>query len=244
MKKNDATVEYEKKAQIEKDRDAFEKALAGLKSGLTDLQKAANIAQLGKDRLAADTALGEFNKAVTALNDYNTKEVEPLKKLEKEAKEKYDKTLSECKVAQYDLYHAALKKRETTRTEDLEKIKKLLADTVAPARGAAGARCEKALSNGTFRPARSATTCTAAAGKVACCGAARIPISGTDAGAGWMTVETCGTADQKKYSYTPPRKPMETTNPTAVDYDFTCIQGARKLAAAASALAAAVYMLA
>ena len=39
MKKNDATVEYEKKAQIEKDRDGFEKALAGLKSGLTDLQK-------------------------------------------------------------------------------------------------------------------------------------------------------------------------------------------------------------
>lgn len=149
-------------------------------------------------------------------------------------------------MAEYDLYHASLGKRETARTEALAKIKTLLADNAkaAPARGAAGARCEKALSNGTFRPARSATTCTAAAGKVACCGAARIPISGADAGAGWMTVETCGTADQKKYSYTPPREPMATKNPDPVDYDFTCIQGARKLAAAASALAAAVYMLA
>lgn len=149
-------------------------------------------------------------------------------------------------MAEYDLYHASLGKRETARTEALGKIKTLLADNAkaAPARGAAGARCEKALSNGTFRPARSATTCTAAAGKVACCGAARIPISGADAGAGWMTVETCGTAEQKKYSYTPPREPMATKNPDPVDYDFTCIQGARKLAAAASALAAAVYMLA
>jgi hypothetical protein len=197
-------------------------------------------AELGKLRT---TAAEDVKAYKSALDTYNG-EIVDLKKKEKEALEKYETTRDDCKVAQYDLYHASLKGRETTRTQDLEKIKKLLADTVAPARGAAGARCEKALSNGTFRPARSATTCTAAAGKVACCGAARIPIPGADAGAGWMTVETCGTADQKTYSYTPPRKPMATTNPTAVDYAFTCIQGARKLAAAASALAAAVYMLA
>lgn len=196
--------------------------------------------KLGELRETAGKSVDSYKKV---LDKYN----EDLKKLveaEGNAKTKYETTFKKCKVDQYDLYHASLKKREATRTEDLGKIKKLLADTVTPARGAAGARCEKALSNGTFRPARSATTCTAAAGKVACCGAARIPISGTDAGAGWMTVETCGTADQKKYSYTPPRAPMATKNPDPVEYDFTCIQGARKLAAAASALAAAVYMLA
>jgi hypothetical protein len=36
---------------------------------------------------------------------------------------------------------------------------------------------------------------------------------------------------------------MATTMPTPVETDFTCIQGAKRLAAAASALAAA-YMLA
>lgn len=197
-------------------------------------------------RKTATDKLDEYNKAVKALDAFNTTDIGGLKKTEKEAKDKYEKTYRDCKIAQYDLYHASLQKREKARADDLAKIKKLLADNAAaaPARGAAGARCEKALSNGTFRPARSATTCTAPEGKIACCGASRIPIPGAEAGAGWMTVETCGNTEQKKYAYTPPRKPMETENPKAVEYDFTCIQGARKLAAAASALAAAVYMLA
>merc|ERR1711862_512152 len=71
-----------------------------------------------------------------------------------------------------------------------------------------------------------------------CCGAARIPV-----GKAVMTIETCGTAGTK-YEYTPPRGPMATAWPTAKDYPFTCIEGAKNLAAAASALAAAVYMLA
>jgi len=37
---------------------------------------------------------------------------------------------------------------------------------------------------------------------------------------------------------------MDTTMPAAVSVGFTCIEGAKTLAAAASALAAAVYMLA
>jgi hypothetical protein len=63
----------------------------------------------------------------------------------------------------------------------------------------------------------------------------------------WMTIETCGAvadSGQEKYMYQPPRAPMATTFPTKKAYLFTCIQGAQKLAAAASALAAAVYMLA
>jgi hypothetical protein len=59
-----------------------------------------------------------------------------------------------------------------------------------------------------------------------------------------MTVETCQAVGTTTYDYVPARAPMATTAPTAVSYDFVCIEGAKKLAAAASALATAVYMLA
>ena len=63
--------------------------------------------------------------------------------------------------------------------------------------------------------------------------------------AAWRTIETCQSEEEgTMYSYQPPRAPMATTMPTKVDYPFTCIEGAKKLAAAASAVAAAVYMLA
>jgi hypothetical protein len=59
-----------------------------------------------------------------------------------------------------------------------------------------------------------------------------------------MTIETCQSSDTTTYSYVPPRGPMETTAPAADTFPFVCIEGAQKLAAAASALATAVYMLA
>jgi len=59
-----------------------------------------------------------------------------------------------------------------------------------------------------------------------------------------MTIETCQTEDTTEFDWAPPRAPMATAAPTASAFPFTCIQGAQKLAAAASALAAAVYMLA
>jgi hypothetical protein len=127
----------------------------------------------------------------------------------------------------------------TTRASNLSTIGGLIDAEIAaePARGTAGARCEKALSNGTFRPRRDETTC----GEGLCCGAAVIDIgAGTN-----MIIETCQAEAATTFAYTPPRAPMATVAPTAQDpVTFTCIQGAQKLAAAASALAAAVYMLA
>jgi len=129
------------------------------------------------------------------------------------------------------------------RAEDLKTIKALLeTELVEPAPGTAGARCEKALSNGTYRPARGETTCT---GEELCCGAARVWMeSGTTADAGWRTVETCQKNTDTTYSYQPPRAPMATAMPGRESVAFACIEGAKKLAAAASAVAAAVYMLA
>merc|ERR1712151_1490052 len=70
------------------------------------------------------------------------------------------------------------------REDDLDEILALVteAEEDAPAAGAAGSRCEKALSNGTFRPQRGETTCN----EGLCCGAARIPQGNV-----MMTIETC-----------------------------------------------------
>lgn len=131
----------------------------------------------------------------------------------------------------------------TTRIENLKKIRTALTtELTRPKRGTAGARCEKALSNGDDRPARNAeTVCDTGL----CCGAARIPMtSGTTADAGWRTVETCQALATKTYEYRPARDPMATALPAKKSVAFACIEGAKTLAAAATAAAAAVYMLA
>jgi len=131
------------------------------------------------------------------------------------------------------------------RAAALADIKKLLDDYEEPAPGTEGARCEKALSNGTWRPARGEMTCE---GEDMCCGAARVWMAaGVGEGAGeaaWMTIETCQKNTASVYAYAPPRAPMSTSWPGTTEYPFACIEGAHKLAAAASAVAAAVYMLA
>jgi len=130
------------------------------------------------------------------------------------------------------------------RAADLKAIKALLEkELTRPAAGTAGARCEKALSNGTYRPARGELTCA----EGLCCGAARVWMaSGGTPDAAWRTIETCQPLDTKKYTYTKARSPMSTdlAAARAQEVDFVCIDGAKKLAAAASAVAAAVYMLA
>jgi hypothetical protein len=122
------------------------------------------------------------------------------------------------------------------------------------AAGTAGARCEKAASNGTGRPARGETTC----GTDLCCGAASGPLRTSGrASAGALvadsailqstttvTIETCQPAGATEYAFRPPRAPMATAEPDTVTWPFACIEGAQKLAAAASALATAAYMLA
>jgi hypothetical protein len=153
-----------------------------------------------------------------------------------------DAAVLACQIAAYDTYRTALEAEMVQRAEDLKTIKALLeTELVEPAPGTAGARCEKALSNGTYRPARGETTCA----ETLCCGAARVWMeSGTTADAGWRTLETCQLATDTSYTFQPARAPMATTAPAGVSVDFACIEGAKKLAAAASAVAAAVYMLA
>jgi len=153
-----------------------------------------------------------------------------------------DAAVLACQIAAYDKYRTALEAEMVQRAEDLKTIKALLeTELVEPAPGTAGARCEKALSNGTYRPARGETTCA----EGLCCGAARVWMeSGTTADAGWRTLETCQLETDTSYMYQPPRAPMATASPQRVSVDFACIEGAKKLAAAASAVAAAVYMLA
>jgi len=142
-----------------------------------------------------------------------------------------------CKVENYDAYTETLQLAQQSREDDLDDILALVteAEEDAPAAGAAGSRCEKALSNGTFRPTRGATTCN----EGLCCGAARIPMGDV-----MMTIETCQAEATTTYDYVAARAPMATEAPAAETVDFVCIEGAKKLAAAASALATAVYMLA
>jgi len=150
-----------------------------------------------------------------------------------------------CQVAAYDKYRSALEDALAEREGNLNTIKDMLeALPEAPAPGAEGSRCEKALSNGTYRPKRGEEQC---GGKDSglCCGGARIWMkTGTTAYSGWRTIETCQKEDAETYSYQPPRAPMALTMPTPVSAAFSCIEGAKALAAAASAAAAAVYMLA
>lgn len=91
-----------------------------------------------------------------------------------------------CKEAKYDAYSVALSAEDVKRTNTLASIEALVdaAALAKPAAGAAGARCEKAISNGTFRPRRDEATCA----EGLCCGAAKVPV-----GKAFMTVETCQT---------------------------------------------------
>jgi len=59
-----------------------------------------------------------------------------------------------------------------------------------------------------------------------------------------MIIETCQPEATTEFNWAPPRAGMATSPPATDPYPFTCISGAKTLAAAASAIATAVYMLA
>lgn len=164
----------------------------------------------------------------------------------------------ECQIAAFDKYRTALESQLVQRANDLKKISDLIKknEEEKPAPGKIGSRCEKALSNGTWRPARGENTCESpnkgADDEIAvCCAAARVWM---DAGAGpasenaaWRIIETCQAVPESgvgTFNYQPPRPPMATEMPDTVAYPYVCIEGAKQLAAAATALATAVYMLA
>merc|ERR1711862_41974 len=161
-----------------------------------------------------------------------------------EAETAKENAILACQIAAYDKYRTTLEGEMVQRIEDLKTIQGLIETAMEnkPKQGMAGWRCEKALSNGTNRPKRGEQTCA----EGLCCGAARVWMAAGDgvADAAWRTIETCQTETDSSYMYQPPRAPMATTLPDPVSVPFTCIEGAKKLAAAASAVAAAVYMLA
>lgn len=75
-----------------------------------------------------------------------------------------------CEASQYNVYMKTMSDAVSARKEAIKNIVALLDARAKPAKGAAGWRCEKSLSNGTFRPARGEKTC----GDGLCCGAAKI----------------------------------------------------------------------
>lgn len=155
--------------------------------------------------------------------------------------------MTACRTAAFDAYRGTLNKALEQRGKDLKTIKDLIAAQKTPAAGAAGSRCEKALSNGTFRPTRALdqTKEGQVCDKGLCCGAAKVPLTaGTTEKAGFRIIESCINPADPKYKYQPPRAPLALTMPTKIEADFTCIQGAKQLAAAATAAATALYMLA
>lgn len=76
----------------------------------------------------------------------------------------------ECEAEQYNEYVKTLNEAVAKRKQDIKDIVALLDARAVPAKGAAGWRCEKAISNGTFRPARNEKTCATGL----CCGAAKV----------------------------------------------------------------------
>jgi len=201
----------------------------------------------------AVTAVGFTQAAITADNDARVILAAKLV-LRTAAEGTLATALSTCKATKYDAYKTALSTAIAARNTNLATIKTLLEkkDKDKPAAGATGARCEKGLSQGNGRAAR-AKPCTA---ETDCCGAAKGPVLATTAAGYWkdapiMTIETCMAKTATVYKYSPPRAPMQTTDPAATanaatqqDWPFACIAGASKLAAAATALATTAYMMA
>lgn len=206
---------------------------------LSDLLGDVDLAAL---RAEVERVTGEWDDINNTLVGYVEAVVE-AETARDEAKAARDAATLACQVENFDAYRRTLETRMIERAEKLVEIKKLLATQLAkPEPGTEGARCEKALSNGTYRPARGEEAC----GEGLCCGAARVWMAVGDgvADAAWRTIETCQSEDTEEYLYQPPRQPMAVDLPDPVSATFTCIEGAKKLAAAASAVAAAVYMLA
>jgi len=138
-----------------------------------------------------------------------------------------------CKEDAFDAFTAAKEAAKTERNAKLTAIENL--KTAPKADFTDGGRCEKSFA----KPGkRNEKTCRGS--ENLCCGAA----TGTAPNGATMTMEICQDKTKESYSYVGPRLPMATVLPAAVDLPFKCIQGAKKLAAAATAAAAAVYMLA
>jgi hypothetical protein len=232
----DGLAELQAAAEETYDDAAEDIAEAATSLGEYEAGGAGDLGDLFDLRADATEAYTDLSEAMLALSNKNSDIMEAEEAVE-DALTLHLAAIVACKVENYDVYLEELQLDQQAREDDLDDILALVteAEEDAPLAGAAGSRCEKALSNGTFRPTRGETTCN----EGLCCGAARIAM-----GEVMMTIETCQAEGTTTYEYIAPRAPMETSAPAAESADFVCIEGAKKLAAAASALATAVYMLA
>lgn len=146
------------KQKAEDDANAVKNAL-----GNDDLKA------LRQDVLDEAKAWQEANDTLTGL----VKKAAEAKEAMDEAEDAMKKEILECQVKQYDSYRATLEEAIQTRVKDLQTIKELIENQETPAVGTAGARCEKALSNGTMRP-RKALGRETVCDEGLCCGAARV----------------------------------------------------------------------
>jgi len=254
---NAATGEFLKKDTADKASTDADTAETKATKDFTDYTKVGG--KLKTDQAAAATAKSAIKKLRTAATDAAKKTKEAataatgkrdtvnLKKADVvKMQGLLDKAIQTCKETKWDAYKATLSAAESAREKDITTITTLLKDRKAKApkyekgAGAKGARCDKAMTQGSAGPKRGAGTCQTP--ETNCCGAAKK----LDAVTGLlMTVEVCWPKADKKYKYQPPRGPMATTMPaTQDDWDFACIEGAKNLVAATAALATAAYMMA
>lgn len=129
-------------------------------------ESAAFVAVKGVAGAAADGALTTANKAYAAHLGLIKGD---KANLAAKTKDKLAKIV-ECEAQQYNEYVKTLNAAIAKRKDDIKAIVALLDARVKPAKGTKGWRCEKALSNGTFRPARGEKTCA----EGLCCGAAKV----------------------------------------------------------------------
>lgn len=153
-------------------KQAWEDAVKKAKADEQAVKDAANnndLKALRQDVLDEAKAWKTQNDELTRLIGVVAVEAEKVEKAEEALKEE----IVTCQTEQYDSYRKTLESAITDRAKALGEIKDLLEAQKVPEVGTAGARCEKAPSNGTMRP-RKALGRETVCDEGLCCGAARV----------------------------------------------------------------------
>lgn len=157
---NAAEVDYEKQIVIAK---------ASAEAKLVTDNLTALKALLAESQAFVASGAAPLTKAIADYNNWLGLIVKEKGDLAKTVQAKLAKIV-ECEAEQYNAYVVTLNDNVKARGEAIAEIVKILDARAKPAKGAAGWRCEKGLSNGTFRPMRNEKTCATDL----CCGAAKV----------------------------------------------------------------------
>lgn len=187
--------------------------------------------------LAQTAAQSAYNTASTALAT-NASDITAATASE-------TKAVSTCKARGYKQAQDTLKSitaKETTDAATAATVKTAYDKLVAASRPAAVAEGSPAGADCAY-PAAGADGAQAARPKCAaelCCGAANKYLKDGSK----LTVETCQALTTTSYTYYPQLKAGATVAPTTEQWRFSCISGAKNLAATATAALAAAYLMA